>query len=670
VRRLCLLAALAFTTSLAGCASEPRRARDVRPPVVRDVPSALRGTIGTEATLARAEPVLISGYGLVVGLPGTGGGDLDERISATMERQLGLMGVGRASEELQGTPFEGMTPRQILRSRDVAVVVVYSAISPGAPEGATFDVYVSAVSPSPDVSLEGGLLWTTELRMGPPAPFGGYTTKEIATAYGPIFINPFAENSGGDGYGRNNGRILGGGRVVSSLPLQLIMDNEGHQRARSITSAINNRFPQQPGDEVTARGNMGRRGEQSYGIIEIAIPRAYRHRSGEFLNLLAHIQIDSSVPQEFARRYVEALRNEPYLANSMRWCLQALPHKSSVPFLRNLYDDPQHSVRMAALRAGAGLNDALTAPHLKRLAKEGSREERIDAIEMLGGLTAGPTVDLALQEQLAAPELTVRIAAYEALASRAEQAQLERFRAYTASLPAAARVSMKDIQIDPRTQLEIPGDTLQGVRRRVVSRKFILDSVRSGDPLIYVTQSGRPRIVLFGDDLQIRKPSLVTAWGDRLMLVCDSPTDDVRILYRTADRFTVEGEVINGFTTTAKAPADLPSLIEFLAHAPSPEDPRPGLGMTYSQVVGALHAFQRGGAIDAAFAVEEDMLRARLQAATQSPEGEDRPETIQEAQEREKVRVFDPVTPQTLPRGAATPESNLVPLPPPPPKKK
>ena len=43
--------------------------------------TALRGTIGSEATIIGAEQILVSGFGLVVGLNGTGGGDIDTHAS-------------------------------------------------------------------------------------------------------------------------------------------------------------------------------------------------------------------------------------------------------------------------------------------------------------------------------------------------------------------------------------------------------------------------------------------------------------------------------------------------------------------------------------------------------------------------------------------------------------
>ncbi len=654
-------AALCALAVLGGCHSGGKqqvKARPVAPQIVRDTPSVLKGTIGSEASLLKAEPILVSGYGMVVGLPGTGGGDLDARVMATMERQLGFGGISRSSDALAGTPFEGMSPQQVLRSKLAAVVIVYAAVIPGAPAGATFDVYVRAASQSPDISLEGGTLWTTELRIGPATPVGGMKTRAIATARGPVFINPFAEPGAKEGFTRRDGRILGGGAVTSPLDLELILDNESHSRSSLMTAAINNRFPPDPGAEPIARGRTAR-------LIDVTVPSAYKERSNEFLQLLTHAQIDQGMPQEYARKYTEALKSQPYLGDQLSWCLQALPQKAALPFVRELYDWPEMVPRLAALRAGAGLGDPLSAPALKQLAKEAPTSIRADAIGLLGRLP-GPTVDQALREQLTANSLPVRVAAYEALATRAERVQMQRWLAQRASLPAAVRVNQPE-ETQPGI-LEMSGDSIQGVGRKVVEKKFILDTVLAGDQVVYVSQQGRPRIVLFGENQTMRRPVMVTAWSDRLMLVSDGPTDDFRILYREPSRTSDEGDAIAGRTITNRVPADLPGLIEFLAHQSTPEDPRPGLGMTYSEVVGALYSFQRGGAIAGQFAVEEDLLKARLLKAVNQEIAPERPESPGDS--TEPLRIYEPTSPSEAP--AATPDkpSLVVPLEQPKPKKK
>ncbi|MFG0274673.1 MAG: hypothetical protein ACF8QF_06420, partial [Phycisphaerales bacterium] len=64
----------AFVAFAAGCVDGTKRARarGVQPTAVtRDIPAVLRGTIGAQATLRGLEPVLVTGYGIVVGLNGT-----------------------------------------------------------------------------------------------------------------------------------------------------------------------------------------------------------------------------------------------------------------------------------------------------------------------------------------------------------------------------------------------------------------------------------------------------------------------------------------------------------------------------------------------------------------------------------------------------------------------
>lgn len=659
-----LTAAALIATATIGCASKPQRGRTVAPPVVRDVPSALRGTIGTEATLLKADPVIVSGYGLVVGLKGTGGGDLPPQVATTMERQLGLMGIGRSADALRGTPLEGRSPQQVLRSRDVAVVVVYAAVMPGAPMGTPFDVYVTSVNKSPEISLEGGTLWTTELRVGPPGTFGGHQTRLLASARGPVFINPFAEPGARDGVGRLDGRVLGGGTITHPLDLELLLDNESHSRARAITQAINNRFPHAPGEQPTARGRGAVGAAANFQVINITVPAGYRDRTEEFLNILLRVQINDVLPQEYARRYVESLKNEPYLANDLMWCLVALPQRAAVPFVRDLYEWPEVVPRRAALRAGALLNDAMAVPPLLEMAISGTSTDRVEAIGLLSRLP-GPRVEQTLRDLMAAPELSVRVAAYEALADRAERLHMRRLEqiqgerhAFVVRTPSSSPATVSHDAV-------LGFDTIQGIRRRAIGGKFLLDLVPVGEPLVYVTQQGRPRIVVFGENPELIRPVLVSAWSDRLMLVADSHNDRHRMLFRERDRRDDFGETIPGTMISATVASELPALVEFLARQPTPEDPRPGFGMTYSEVVGVLHAFWDNGAIPASFAVEDDLLQSRLLAAAQQTGPLERPETAAQA---ESLRILEPaLVPQLAApeRVPAEPRPMVVPLDPP-----
>ncbi len=219
--RFCSLLSLSLCAALAlaSCSGGPvKQAVHVDPPasVVRDVPQPLRGTIGAEATFRGIDPTLVSGLGIVVGLNGTGGADnLDQAVQATMEREAARNGIGRGAIGANYPRFENLTPSEFIRNKNVAVVIVEARVAPGTPEGSPFDVYVRTLPGSSVTSLEGGTLWSTDLRIGPAAVFGAIKTRRIAKAAGPIFINPFSDPSiGASGelqVTRTSGRILAGG---------------------------------------------------------------------------------------------------------------------------------------------------------------------------------------------------------------------------------------------------------------------------------------------------------------------------------------------------------------------------------------------------------------------------------------------------------------------------
>lgn len=649
-----MLPALAACLALSSCASDKPKpqARVVPPPVVRDVPEPLRGTIGTQAILLGVDPVLVSGFGLVVGLNGTGGGPYREDIQATMEQELARMRVSTGSTLFAGTPFDGLTPREVLRRKDVAIVIVQAAVAPGSPVGSEFDAFVYALPNSGVTSLEGGTLWTTELRLGAPSVFGSQQAKILATARGPLFINPFAEpGMESAGITRTAGRILGGGKVTEPLEIAIRLDNPYHSVARSMVGSINSRFPPGPGDRgPTANGKNAE-------IIGLKVPAAYRQRPQEFINLVKHLNTDYLYPQESARRYTEALKKEPYLAVELSYCLEAVGEPAK-GFIRPLYDYPEISPRMAALRAGAGLGDVQAAPPLKELAVSGPDGLRGEAIRLLSGLDAGPSVDKTLRDLLASPELDVFVAAYEGLAERAERTQLARLIRATGEVARYEDPSAVYHRLNAMSRIDIPGDTLQGIERRPMARKFLLDLVPGGQPTVYISQHGRPRIALFGNP-QLRRPLLASVWSNRLLLRSESPTDDIHIYYRAPDGEDgrMGGIIANDLTVRG----GLVELIETMAHRPTPESPRPGLNLTYSEVVGALSALCEAGAIDAAFATERDRLAALLFKATSTSLTGDRPAVSSEPQAPEGELTVPPA-PGAAITVPAEPRSIIVPI--------
>ena len=309
--------------------------------------------------------------------------------------------------------------------------------------------------------------------------------------------------------------------------------------------------------------------------IELFVPRGWANRTTEFFKIIEHLRVDRTFPEEWARRYAEALKDSPDLADQLKWCLVAVGDVSK-PFVRSLYAYPERVPRMAALEAGARLGDPLTRPHLEEIALDGPPAVRTDAIQLLGRLPSDPRINTFLRDLLGSPDLDVRVAAYEALDAR------------------------YDLRID-RLQIE---------------NKFRVDLVDSAEPMVYVTQQGQPKIVLFGD-LQVMRPTFVSGWDGRLLVSSEGPTDKVRTFYR--DYRTTESEV-------HELGPDVEGLIEYFAHETTPERPEPGLNFSYSETVGALYEVVNGGGIDAIFVPETDRLALELLRSNEKGELVVRPE--------------------------------------------
>ncbi|MDX2147794.1 MAG: flagellar basal body P-ring protein FlgI [Planctomycetota bacterium] len=605
---------------MAGCSSTPKRPeRAAVPP--RDVPAIMRGLIGTEANFNGIDPVLVSGYGLVVGLNGTGGGPLNDRVAAHMEREMGLMGIARANDSVNPN-IAGRSPRQLLRDPSTAVVRVIAAIPPGAPEGTQFDVYVQALNAT---SIEGGTLWTTTLQVGDASPFGspispGRKTITLAKARGAVFINPFATpGESEDGVTRTVGRVLSGGVVSSPLKIEILLDNASMQRARLMVSAINSRFPAGPGDDDdTARG----RNDSS---IALRVPRRFMHEPAAFIQLVKHLQVDQSYPEVYAQMYSQALLSDPQYADELSWALEAIGGNPALRFARSLYDHPELVPRLAALKAGARLNDPQAAPMLMEMAAQSSGGERIQAIGLLSLIDAGPLVDESLRKLLAEGELVVRVAAYEALLDRAQRSEFNRLLAEDRALGGG---QASYFALEALSRINIPAGNLQGIERRPIGGKFLLDLVPVGDPLIYITQQGQPRVVIFGKQPELERPLVVSAWSQQLLFASDDERSPIRARFHNPLTRATAAQVV---------PARIGDLVATLARNIEPDDPTGGLGMSYSQVVGTLYALQQQGATPAAFATERDRLVAELLDAGSSGQRKIRPETTQD---REEIVVF------------------------------
>ena len=144
------------------------------------------------------------GYGIVVGLNGTGDGKIDftkKSISNLMEK-LGIR----------------IDPKDV-KVKNVASVVVTATLPPFARAGSKLDVTLSSVGDSK--SIQGGTLLM--------APMKGADGNIYAVAQGPVSVGGFAVESGGDSAQKNHptvGVISGGATVERNIPFDLFQSKK------------------------------------------------------------------------------------------------------------------------------------------------------------------------------------------------------------------------------------------------------------------------------------------------------------------------------------------------------------------------------------------------------------------------------------------------------------
>ncbi len=209
------------------------------------------------------------GYGLVVGLAGTG----DSLRNSPFTRQS----LAAMLERLGVNAAEGN-----LNTRNVAAVMVTSNLPPFATQGSRIDVTVSALGDAR--SLAGGQLLVT--------PLMGADQQVYAVAQGPLAIGGFqATGSSGSSVTRGvptAGRIASGALVEREIPfdlanqreLRLALRNPDFTTARRIAAAIN----------ATVGGPAAR--ALNPGTVVLQRPEGYAGDMVELVTAIENVEVE------------------------------------------------------------------------------------------------------------------------------------------------------------------------------------------------------------------------------------------------------------------------------------------------------------------------------------------------------------------------------------------
>ncbi len=184
------------------------------------------------------------GYGLVVGLKGTGDKQQTYFTVQTLASMLARMGVQIPSAVLQST----------VQVKNVAAVFVTASLPPFARSGIHLDVTVSSIGDAR--SLEGGLLLLT--------PLYAADGQVFAAAQGPIVLGGYSAGSGANSRQVNHttvGRVPGGALVERNSSLDLstmdhlsfLLDESSFSTAEEVASVINRECAAQIAKAVDGR---------------------------------------------------------------------------------------------------------------------------------------------------------------------------------------------------------------------------------------------------------------------------------------------------------------------------------------------------------------------------------------------------------------------------------
>jgi flagellar P-ring protein precursor FlgI len=293
----CLQRPVAATLIVIGLASLAHAAR------IKDIAS-FRGVRSNQ----------LVGYGLVVGLAGTGDSDDATFTLQSMSSMLEKMGVTVSPDEI--------------RIKNVAAVMVTAELPPFARSGSRLDALVNSIGDAK--TLGGGTLLMTPLK--------GADGQVYAVAQGPVATGGFLVGSGsGDKVAKNFptvGRVVQGVSVEREIPfdlnqkdsLALALNKPDFTTAARVAQAINAGIA-----EKLAR-------TQDSGTIHVSVPATY---SGNIASFIATVESLSVTPDNVSRVVINERTGTVIMGENVRISTVAIAHGNLSVEIKQNFDVSQ-----------------------------------------------------------------------------------------------------------------------------------------------------------------------------------------------------------------------------------------------------------------------------------------------------------------------------------------
>lgn len=250
------------------------------------------------ATFSGVRDNQLIGYGLVVGLAGTGDKKDSVFTLSSMKNMMDRMGVGVDSKAL--------------KIKNVASVMVTARMPVSAKPGSRLDVTVSSVGDA--TSLLGGVLLQTALK--------GVDGKTYTLAQGPLTVGGFSVTGAAASVTKNIntvGLIPGGGIVERAIPfefnqqdkLTLNMRNGDFSTAQQIAERLN-----------TAMGGPYARAVDG-GTVSMEIPPQYKNNLVPLMASVENLEVNPDTP---AKVVVDEKTGTVVLGRDVRITRAAVAH--------------------------------------------------------------------------------------------------------------------------------------------------------------------------------------------------------------------------------------------------------------------------------------------------------------------------------------------------------
>ncbi len=509
-----------------GCASERTADEGI------DKPVSLNNTVGALAEFYDFGAIPVRGFGLVGNLNGTGSSECPPELRSVLVKYITQQGVG----------VDGMPPNSIINSMDTAVVEVYGVIPGIALKGEGFDVKVAALSSTQTTSLDGGRLFSCELKpLGRVRRFNQYT-KTMAYASGPIYID---KAGGVSGTNSVKGYILNGGVCLNEAKVRMTLNNPNYFTASTIRNRINERFGRD-----TAKAT-------SPAELEISIPDNMRDRRAKFLSMITFLYIADDVKSQ--SQMIDSLVED--LAGSGNKVLNELSlgaiGKPAIRKLSGLLNSSDEAVRFHASRCLLDIGSDKGLEVLRDLALDRSSPLHLDAINAIGTSAKRNDATGLLTQILASDDFEAKFLAYDHLRKR------------------------RDISVS----------------HTFVGESFMVDNVICpGRKVIYVTRSDTPKIVLFGSPIYCNTDIFVESDNRKIIINAPAGEKYISVMRKHPTEPRLIGPVISTFAVT--------DLIKALSDTPSKRNEirkRRGLSVPYADTIALLKKLCENGSIDAVF---------------------------------------------------------------------